>query len=313
MKKFIINIISLGGILLVFSLGYYFLCQKALNKYGLSTAKQIQMQYKNLYAVKDSVTTIIFGNSRLYRGINPYKLSGYAYNMSHDNDTYNQMYYKIVQAIAECPNLHTIIIGYDYFQFSFLSDTRNYVYCQYLPKEYLQDYSFSFIPISAQPYMHFVRNNKKYFDQLLKILLNNNSQTSLSARGQFTFESKATPNDTVIRNSNILPVQDYYFNKITTLLGNTKYNVFFVTMPIRDNEYNCYTVEKINYFRKKIEKICSTYENIKYFDDSRNNQFIDYKLYTDITHFNSQTADIYTQHIDSIIKQSLCKKVSPRR
>ncbi len=305
MKKFLINLISIGCILFVLSLEYYFLCKKTLNKYGMSTAKQIQLQYKNLYTVKDSVTTIVFGNSRLYRGINPYKLSGYAYNMSHDNDTYNQIYYKIVQAIAECPNLHTIIIGYDFFQFSFLSDTRNYVYCQYLPDEYLKDYSFSFIPISVQPYMHFVRNNKSYFDQFLKALLNKESKARLSARGQYTYESKATPNDTVNRNSNILPVQDYYFNKITSLLGNTKYDVFFVTMPIRDNEYNCYTIETIDCFREKIEKICSSYKNIKYIDESRNKNFIDYKLYTDITHFNSQTADIYTQHLDSIINKTL--------
>lgn len=269
----------------------------------MSTAKQIQLQYKNLEAVKDSVTTIVFGNSRLYRGINPYKLSGFAYNMSHDNDTYNQMYYKIKQAIAECPNLHTIIIGYDFFQFSFLSDTRNYVYCQYLPEDYLKDYDFSLIPINVQPYMHFVRNNKNYFSQLHRALITKESKGKLSARGQYTYESKATPNDMVKRNSNILPVQDYYFNKIVSLLGNTKYDVFFVTMPIRNNEYNSYTAETIDYFQKKIEKVCSSYENIEYLDDSRNNQFINYKLYTDITHFNSQAANIYTQHIDSILKR----------
>ena len=222
----------------------------------MSTAKQIQLQYENLDAVKDSVTTIVFGNSRLYRGINPYKLSGYAYNMSHDNDTYNQMYYKIKQAIAECPNLHTIIIGYEFFQFSFLSDTRNYVYCHYLPEEYLKDYEFSLIPISIQPYMHFVRNNKNYIGQFLRALLTKESKGRLSARGQYTYEGKATPNDMVKRNSNILPVQDYYFNKIVSLLGNTKYDVFFVTMPIRNNEYNSYTADTIDYFQKKIEKIC---------------------------------------------------------
>ena len=76
-------------------------------------------------------------------------------------------------------------------------------------------------------------------------------------------------------------------------------------MPIRDNEYNCYTIETIGCFQEKIEKICSSYKNIKYIDESRNKNFIDYKLYTDITHFNSQTADIYTQHLDSIINKTL--------
>lgn len=289
----------------MFSIGYYCLCMKTLNKYGMSTAKQIQLQYENLEAVKDSVTTIVFGNSRTYRGINPYKLSGYAYNMSHDNDTYNQMYYKIEQAIAKCPNLHTIIIGYEYFQFSFLSDTRNYVYCQYMPQEYLEDYELSLIPISIQPYMHFVRNNKNYTSQFIETLLTRKSNGRLSERGQYTYEGKATPNDIVKRDSNILPVQDYYFNKIFSLLGNTKYDVIFITMPIRNNEYNCYTAETIEYFQKKIEKICSSYKNIKYLDDSRNSQFIDYKLFTDITHFNFHTADIYTQHVDSIIKKML--------
>lgn len=303
MKKFLVNISIVLGILFVFSLGYYYICKSTLNKYGMSTVKQIQLQYKYLEAAKDSVTTIVFGNSRLYRGINPYKLSGFAYNMSHDNDTYNQMFYKIEQAVSNCPNLHTIIIGYEYFQFSFLSDTRNYVYSQYLPEEYLSDYSFSLIPISIQPYMHFVRNNKNYIGQFVRAIVTKESKGRLSERGQYTYESKATPNDMIKRNSNVLPVQDKYFNKIISLLGNTKYKVVFVTMPIRDNEYNSYTAEIIDYFQKKINDVCSAYDNVEYINDSRNKRYLDYKLYTDITHFNSQTADIYTHHIDSIIQR----------
>ena len=74
-------------------------------------------------------------------------------------------------------------------------------------------------------------------------------------------------------------------------------------MPIRDNEYNSYTAEIIDYFQKKINDVCSAYDNVEYINDSRNKRYLDYKLYTDITHFNSQTADIYTHHIDSIIQR----------
>lgn len=302
MRKFLKEVVFFGALLLVLSIIYYKVCISVLEKYGMPTEKQIRVQYQNFEREKDSITTLILGNSRLYRGINPYKFSGFAYNMSQDNDTYNQIYYKLEDALLDCPRLDCIVIGYDYFQFSFFSDTRNYVYSQFLPKEYLSDYGFSPVPEKLQPYIFFLRNNRFYIGKMLRAIVTKESRGLLSDRGQYIYDNKAKPNDYVERNTEILDIQDKYFNRIVSLVGNTKYKVFFVTLPIRDNEFNNYSKETIEEYNRKIYEVCNQYNNIYYINTSRTKDFLDYNYFQDITHLNAETADRYSQYLNQVIQ-----------
>lgn len=305
MGKFIKEVAVFGSIFLVISIAYYFTCITTLEKYGMPTEKQIRVQYENLDKCKDSVTTLIFGNSRMYRGVNPYKFTGYAYNMAQDNDTYNQMYYKIKQALQDCPHLDCIIIGYDYFMFSLFSDTRNYVYSQFLPDEYMKDYGFSLIPDRIQPFIFFMRNNRFYIGKFIRALIKKESRGTLTDRGQYLYKNIAKPNDYVERDTEILEIQEDYFEKIVSLVANTKYHVFFVTLPIRDNEYNNYSMETIESYIQKIEDVCKQNNNIHYIDNSRTDGFLDYTLFQDITHLNIETADKYSQYLNQEIQNIL--------
>ena len=64
---------------------------------GPSTKQQISTSFRN--ALKQDYDILILGNSRTYRGINPDLLAMKCYNFSHDNDSYNQSYYKLLYLI----------------------------------------------------------------------------------------------------------------------------------------------------------------------------------------------------------------------
>ena len=128
MKKFLQNVVLFLGIISVLIIAYCYLSTYTSTKYyGPNTAQQIKTSFEN--AVKEDYDCYILGNSRIYRGINPDRLEKvHAYNFAHDNDTYNQMYYKLVYLLKNNSNIDTVILGTDYFQFSFFSNTRNYIY-----------------------------------------------------------------------------------------------------------------------------------------------------------------------------------------
>ena len=60
-----------------------------------NTAEQIKMSFEN--SIADNYNCYFLGNSRIYRNINPEMMTTVkAYNFGHDNDSYNQMYYKLL-------------------------------------------------------------------------------------------------------------------------------------------------------------------------------------------------------------------------
>ena len=59
----------------------------------ISTQDQLEISFNNVLQKKFDL--LMLGNSRIYRGLNPDKFSIDSYNFSHDNDSYNQLYYKL--------------------------------------------------------------------------------------------------------------------------------------------------------------------------------------------------------------------------
>jgi hypothetical protein len=80
--------------LLLYIITSIFLLPSLISKVeGPSTEQQILMSFEN--AKKGNYDLMALGNSRMYRGIDPSVFDCSSYNFSHDNDTYNQMYYKL--------------------------------------------------------------------------------------------------------------------------------------------------------------------------------------------------------------------------
>jgi hypothetical protein len=83
---------------------------------------------------------IIVGNSRLYRGVNPDRLGMSAYNFAQDDDAFNQIFYKLKFLETNNVRVSTLVMGVDYFQFSFVSNARNHAYAPHFPAAYLDDF-----------------------------------------------------------------------------------------------------------------------------------------------------------------------------
>ena len=56
-------------------------------------SEQLRVSFNNV--LQNDFDLLLLGNSRVYRGVNPDKLSVSSYNFSHDNDGFNQLYFKL--------------------------------------------------------------------------------------------------------------------------------------------------------------------------------------------------------------------------
>ena len=140
MRKYILKVSLLGLIAIaIVVLIFHYSDRLAESFYGPNTRSQIEMSFDN--ALKSKATCWFLGNSRIYR-LNPDVIeNGHWYNFAHDNDSYNQMYYKLQYLLNNGCEVDTLVIGTDYFQFSVFSDTRNYVYDGLLGEDYVRDYN----------------------------------------------------------------------------------------------------------------------------------------------------------------------------
>jgi hypothetical protein len=141
MKKLVLKIFILsaivGSIVVVYLLN---ISEVVTHVMGISTEQQIVQSFQNARSKK--YDCLILGSSKLYRGVNPEKITAInSFNFSHDNDAFNQIYYKL-QFLKDNNSLKFkyAIVGLSCFQFSFLSDTRNYVFEKYFSHNYIKDF-----------------------------------------------------------------------------------------------------------------------------------------------------------------------------
>ncbi len=291
MKKFIFKfMIFIIGIFVMFRLFIGATEEKLLKVSGPSTKMQIEQSFKDV--VKEEYDMIILGNSRMYRGINPDLIGIDTYNFSHDNDTYNQMYYKLLYLEQNHGLPKNLIIGTDYFQFSFISDTRNYVYKSLLDKRYIKDYSFDFNEYMNNR-MSFLQNNlrlrwKSLFEK------ENVNRPYLKENGQFILQGKAMENDTLAKNreSVMLDVQKGYFEKILDYCRDKNIKVMVVMPPLRENELKSYKEDYLEEFNEYINK--SIGEVGIYFNFTYDERF-NIDDFSDITHLNKEGADKFSK------------------
>lgn len=298
MNKFVLNSFTFILIYIVAVNTFTNFTDEKLNAvYGPNTEQQIRLSFK--YALEDKYDLVVLGNSRIYRGVNPDKLSIKAYNFAHDNDSFNQIYYKL-KYLEKNNNLpEHIILGVDYFQFSFLSDTRNYVYGRLLGREYMKDFNTSY-----EEYINkliSVKQNQfvKRFETVVKPQGKQSKVPYLKKNGQYIRFEVAKETDSVKRDSNMLDVQVEYFNKILDYCDKNKIEVFMIMPPVRKNEMKSYdeeTIRKFNiFFNERVGNM------VHFLNYSISDQFT-IKDFQDITHLNVQGADKFTKLLDKDIR-----------
>ena len=300
MKRFVLRVALLGMIVaillfIVFTVGD----SLAARVYGPNTKTQIEESFQN--ALTSCTTNWILGNSRVYRGLNPDEMSKSWYNFAHDNDSYNQMYYKLEFLLNNGCIIDTLIIGTDYFQFGVYSDTRNYVYDNLLGEDYIKDYNNCWLKEEFDNIKRvFITKQGSFLSLLLhaKALMGGGKPLPyLRKNGQYINDRGiAKEGDYTKRASVMLDIQKRYYEKILALGKSHNIELYVLMMPVRDNELSSYEDSYIIKFKDYIEQTLKAagYEN-RFIDMSNNPDFKDYKMYTDITHFNSESADRYTK------------------
>ena len=265
--------------------------------YGINTENQIKQSFRNV--LKQENELLVLGNSRCYRGINPDNFSVSAFNFSHDNDSYNVIFHKLKYCIDNNKIPRSLVLGVDYFQFSFKSSTRNYTYGKLLGKRFLDDYKYQNINIYILE--NYIKNSlspKSFFTSLAKLMLSYRKHAFLKQNGQFICPGNANPRETIIRDINRISFQEDYFKEILDLCERNDMQIFLIMPPVRDNELSSYSQEQIDEFNNYINQFVS--DNLFYINFSKDASFV-LSDFTDITHLNKEAADVFTSKLDSII------------
>lgn len=293
MKQFILNIFLFFLPAFVYSIiAILFMPYFLSLSNGPSTKQQITYSFENASNLEYEL--LILGNSRTYRGINPDRLSIKSFNFSHDNDSYNQIYYKLKYLIDIEKDIKYLILGLDYFQFSFKSDTRNYVYADFFDSKYMDDFEESSVFVKKMDYYLSNINPKKILSLSPK-----ENKSFLRENGQYIKAGLAKETDTITRDMNRLDIQIKYFEKTLLLCDQKKIKVFIVNLPTRQNELNSYTNNEIDEFDNFIKSYVDN-KYVFYLNFSKFEGFTT-KDYTDITHFNENAANHFTEILNKKI------------
>ena len=260
------------------------------------------MSFKN--ALDSKASCWFLGNSRIYR-INPDMIeNGHWYNFAHDNDSYNQMYYKLQYLLDNGCKVDTLVIGTDYFQFAVFSDTRNYVYDNLLGRDYVKDYNHVSLKERLNNFKRSLITKQTAFGrnvlEVSKRLAGGGKIVDipyLRKNGSYyNNEGEARENDATKRDTTRERIQIHYFEQLLFLCRSNNIEAFVLMMPVRDNELNNYDNSFIIEFNKFINTNLSKYGYTgRFIDLSNHPDFKDYKKYTDITHLNSEAANEFTK------------------
>ena len=263
-------------------------------KMGPNIEQQLQHSFSK--AAERNYDMVVLGNSRIFCSVNPDKFSIPTYNFSHNNDSYNQLYYKLIWLEKKNKKVSQVILGVDYFQFGVFADTRNYVYSNYLGKDYDKDYP---------------KKNYKlyYYKELLKpskikaLFDENQEKHSLKDNGQYVRLGSPKDEEFIKRDYKRKAIQEQYFQKILDYCKSKSIKVYLLMPPLREAELKNYTEKEISEFNvfinQHIDEPAVFYFNFSTDPSYKWNDFIDF------THLNQKAADRFSRQLnDSIVKKS---------
>jgi len=266
---------------------------------GPSTEQQINKSFNN--AKDRNYELLILGNSGTYRGINPNMFEISTYNFSHDNDSYNQIYYKLQW--LEQKQFKYLILGVDYFQFSFFDDSRNYIYNSFFGDSYKADFSqMNAGNLFFNKTNILEANRLKYLRSIFKT-----KTTSIFQRdnGQYIKHGIAKPDDENYYSIERLPFQEKYFNLILDYCTKEEIEVFLCMLPTRKNALKNYKKDDIEDFNDFINSFTSNSVHFLNYSNQKGWSIADY---TDITHLNERAANKFSKQLNDTIKYTIAQK-----
>lgn len=272
--------------------------------FGQNTEQKVKKGFEN--AINGDYNCFILGNSKMYRGINPERITKYkAFNFAHDNDTYNQVYYKLLYLAKNDVKVDALIIGTDYNCFSYMSDSRNYIYDRLFGFDYMRDYNKSVIGEVATAIGRYGKiQGENLFITILdipKVYNENRPIDYMKENGQFVTHGEAKVDDTVERDGTIMDIQMEYFDKIIGKCLERGIELYVVVPPSRDVELESYgfTAEQFEEFDSMIKSHLSDKYSNNYYNYSNLQEFKDMSNYVDVAHLNSEAADRFTTYLDN--------------
>jgi hypothetical protein len=256
-----------------------------------------QVIYSFEHAESRKFDLLILGNSRMFCGINPDKFDIPAFNFSHNNDSYNQGYYKLKWLESKQKPVRYLILGIDYFEFSIVSDTRNYAYDKYLGKEYLKDYK-------PKRYELYYQMNLMSPHIVRRLLYIEDEKHGLKENGQYIRYGEATENDEIKRNIKRKDLQVSYFERILGDCRKKGIRVFLVMMPVRGGELAQYTDAQMQEFKAFIDAHIK--DDVDYIDFSKSADY-SMKDFVDVTHLTQRAADRFSLQLNDTIMKLIHK------
>jgi hypothetical protein len=301
MKQFVTKSLIHFVIVVLILIGYTWIYDALVpRRLGPNTKNQIKQSFK--HAKGHAYPVVVLGNSRIYRGINPELFSVKTFNFAHDDDSYNQMYHKLKWLDSD--SLKVVVMGVDYFTFSYLSNKRNYAYGPLFGHEYLGDYYRGPVPMIGfykdaifQRIVNYAGFDRTKFLIRAVALGTNKNRPKLKANGQYIYPGVAKASDKIERDTTMLPVQKDYFEKIVAYCDDRNIKLILVMPPTREEERINYTAKSIIRF----ENYLSRFKTSTYLNFSESKDYV-MKDFSDITHLNEAAADRFSRSLNDSIK-----------
>jgi hypothetical protein len=281
---------------------------------GPGTERQIDSSFK--WALNNDYDILILGSSKFYRGLNPDLLGLPAFNFAHDNDAYNQMYYKLLFLKEHNKSFNYLIISVDYAPFSNISETRNHLYKKYFDAEYFNDYK-----LGSTTNGKLIKDFNDSFDRFMKIrfsmtftkfvesvpalFMKRNYQEIpyMKSNGQYIKPGKPTPDLFVTREFTSSELQENYFHKILDHCRKENIKVFLIMPPFLANDLKLYPEESIPFYQEYFNTLSDSI-NIWYLDYTTSTLFSE-EDFTGLAHLNENAADRFSEILNDRIKKIL--------
>ncbi len=286
---------------------------------GPSTLERIERSFAA--AAAGDYDVLVLGNSRIYRGVNPDMLGVRAYNFAQDDDAFNQVFYKLQYLDRRGVRFHTIVLGVDYFEFSFLSDRRNFAYARFLGEEYLRDFAAPgagriervlnavLHPIDEQAFNNtmirrFTRPASLLIERALARAQGSPApppiRAELKANGQYILEAGPQRVDPIRRDATRLPIQEQYFKRILQWDSERNVAVVIVMPPLRRMELDAYPPGVVEEFDAWLANTARDY-GARYVNFARHPDFGD-SDFADVTHLNEAAADRWSRMLGALLR-----------
>lgn len=282
-------------------------------------ADQISQSFDKVLTQPNEI--LIMGNSRTYRGLNPEFISPRCYNFSFDNETFFEQYYKLKYLEQQSITPELLILGVDYFEFSFLSLAMRNSYMPYFDTRYsieLDSLSqsgnqFEFGEsenvddfVNKKMSAVFGRGASQYLSYVYRQLKEDTLMYPyLKDNGQYIINPvpKAQDGEFLTRSSAVNDYQKDKFEQIVTYCKENKIKLLLLMPPCRDIELQCYTEtfkdSLNNYFHSFEDK-----DNIWYLNLSEQHPYTTADFMDD-THLTPLAADRFSYEIQQYINNEI--------